>query len=172
MSCPICGTKVNSPEELMAHFKEVHNMNIDLNLDNLMKGMSEVFGKIFSGKTELPSDAAGSKELDPTLFFGKMMEQLFSVFSEGMKGLQSDSSDESSEEMPNPFVNMMQNMFGAAFQPDFESDPEPKDESEPESDILSSSTNENDVQFQEDSIEIPFTTDDDEKKKDKKDNNE
>jgi hypothetical protein len=168
LNCPICGAKINSPEELMAHLKEEHGMNVDPNfINNIMQGMSEVFGKIMSG-AELPSDAEGPKELDPTLFFGKMMEQLFSVFAKGMEGLQTDND----EDMPNPFANMMQNMFGASFPSEFNTEPEPEGDLEPESDISSSKTSEEDVKFQENSIEIPFETDDDKKKKDQKENNE
>jgi hypothetical protein len=172
LSCPICGKKINSPEELMAHIKEEHGMNIDPNfINNIMQGMSEVFGKIMSG-AELPSDAEGPKEIDPTMFFGKMMEQLFSVFAKGMEGLQTDDNDETTPDMPNPFANMMQNMFGTSFPTEFNIEPEPEGDLEPESDISSSKTSEEDVKFQENSIEIPFVTDDDKKKKDQKENNE
>lgn len=153
----------------MAHLKEEHGINIDTNfINNIMKGLSEAFGKIMSG-AELPSDAEELKELDPTMFFGKMMEQLFNVFTKGMEGIQSDTSDETNREMPNPFANMMQNIFGTSFP--LESEPESESEPEPESD-KSSSTNENDINFQKNSIEIPFSTDDDKKKKDQKENNE
>ncbi|MFX1520664.1 MAG: hypothetical protein ACFFCD_12175 [Promethearchaeota archaeon] len=153
------------------HLKEEHGMNIDPNfINNIMQGMGEFFEKIMSG-AEQPSDAEGPKELDPTLFFGKMMEQLFSVFAKGMKGIQTDDNDEPTQEMPNPFANLMQNIFGMSFPSEFE--PETESELEPENDISSpSTTNEDDVNFQKNSIEIPFSTDDDKKKKDQKENNE
>jgi hypothetical protein len=57
---------------------------------------------------------------------------------------------------------MMKNMFDQSIQ----TEPEPKDETP------SSSTNEDDATFKENSIEIPFSSDDDEKKKDKKESDE
>jgi len=163
LNCPICGAKFNSPEEFMAHVKE-HGIEIDPDfMNNLMKGLGSFFADMFSGKSDMSSDAEDNKEGDPSLLFGNMMEQLMKTFSESLEGLKNiDADADTKQGMPNPFAMLMKNMFDQSIQ----TEPEPKDETP------SPSTNEEDTKFKENSIEIPFSSDDDEKKKDKKERKE
>jgi hypothetical protein len=145
----------------MAHVKE-HGIEIDPDfMNNLMKGLGNFFADMFSGKSDMSSDAEDNKEIDPSLLFGNMMEQLMKTFTESLEGLQNIDAD-TQQGMPNPFAMMMKNMFDQSIQ----TEPEAKDETP------SPGTNEDDAMFKENSIEIPFSSDDDEKKKDKKESDE
>jgi hypothetical protein len=158
----MCGAKFDSPEGLMAHVKE-HGIEIDPDfMNNLMKGLGSFFADMFSGKSDMSSDTEGDKEVDPSLMFGNIMEQLMKTFTESIEGLQNIDVADTKQGMPNPFAMMMKNMFDQSIQ----TEPEPKDETP------SPSTIEEDSKFKENSIEIPFSSDDDEKKKDKKESNE
>jgi len=164
----MCGVKFSSPEELMAHVKSEHGIEINQDfMNNLTKGLGEFFEKLMSGNVGIPTETEGSKENDPTSLFGNMMEQLFKGLTQSMQGLQNESSDSSGQDMPNPFADMMKTMFSQSFSPESETDPVP------EKDVSPTTTNEDDISFQENSIEIPFATDDvvtddDEKKKGQK----
>ncbi len=159
LSCPICGAKFNSPDELMAHIKE-HGIEIDPDfMKNLMEGLGTFFASMFGGKSDTTSDEEDNEEADPSMMFGNMMEQLMKTLTESIEGLK----DIDAEGMPNPFAMMMKNMFDQSIQ----TEPEPKDETP------SSVTNEDDTKFNENSIEINFSSDDEEeKKKDKKESDE
>ncbi len=145
----------------MAHVKE-HGIEIDPDFMNtLMKGLGSFFADMFSGKSDMSSDTEDDKEVDPSMMFGNMMEQLMKTLTESIEGLQNIDADDTNQGMPNPFAMMMKSMFDQSIQ----TEPEPKDETS------SSSTNEDDTKFKENSIEIPFSSDD-EKKKDKKESTE
>ncbi|MFX1465749.1 MAG: hypothetical protein ACFFA5_04690 [Promethearchaeota archaeon] len=160
MSCPLCGATINSPEELIAHLKEEHGIEIDQDfMKNLMEGLGSFFAEMFSGKSDMSSETEDNKEADPSLFFGNMMEQLMKTITESIEGLK----DIDMQGMPNPFAMMMKNMFDQSIQ----TEPEPGDETP------SSAKNEDEAKFNENSIEINFSSDDDEeKKKDKKESDE
>jgi hypothetical protein len=161
LNCPICGAKFNSPDELMAHVKSEHGIEIDQDfMKNIMEGIGTLFADMFGGKIDISSDEEeDNKEADPSLFFGNMMEQLMKTVTESLQNI---NADDTNQGLPNPFAMMMKNMFDQSIQ----NEPESKDEPS------SSSTNEDDAIFKENSIEIPFSSDDDEKKKDKKESNE
>ena len=156
----MCGAQFNSPEELMAHVKSEHGIEIDQDfMKNIMEGIGTLFADMFGGKSDMSSEAEDDKETDPSLFFGNMMEQLMKTVTES---LQSINADDTNQGIPNPFAMMMKNIVDQSIQ----TEPEAKDETS------SSSTNEEDARFTENSIEIPFSSDDDEKKKDKKESDE
>ncbi len=145
----------------MAHVKE-HGIEIDPEFMNtLMKGLGSFFADMFSGKSDISSDTEDDKAVDPSLMFGNMMEQLMKTVTESIEGLKDIDAADMKQGLPNPFAMMMKNIAEQSIQ----TEPEPKDETS------SSSSNEDDVKFNENSIEIPFSSDD-EKKKEKKDSNE
>ena len=157
----MCGMKFNSPEELMAHVKSEHGIEIDQEfMNNLMKGLGSFFAEMFSGKSDMSSDTEDDKEVDPSLMFGNIMEQLMKTVTESLQNI---NADDTNQGLPNPFAMMMKNMFDQSIQ----TEPESKDEPS------SSSTNEDDTKFNENSIEINFSSDDkEEKKKDRKESDE
>lgn len=156
----MCGAKFSSPDELMAHMKKEHGIEMDQDfMKNLMEGIGTFFAEMFGGKSDTASDDEDSEKVDPSMMFGNMMEQLMKTLTESIEGLK----DLDTEGMPNPFAMMMKNMFDQSIQ----TEPEPKDETP------SSVTNEDDTKFNENSIEINFSSDDEEeKKKDKKESDE
>ena len=160
----MCGMKLSSPEELMAHVKSEHGIEIDQDfMKNIMEGIGTLFADMFSGKSDMSSDTEGDKEVDPSLMFGNMMEQLMKTFTQSLEGLQNIDAADTKQGMPNPFAMMMKNMFDQSIQ----TEPEPKDEP------LPPVTSEDDTKFKENSVEISFSSDDEEeKKKDKKESDE